>query len=367
MDTYKHGGDIYRKPVKIDFSANINCFGMPESVKQAAIQGITEAVNYPDPQCEKLKQAILQMQAEQGLLLEEEDLICANGASELIYALVQVLRPGKALLLSPGFHEYESALGGVDCEIRFYELQRQKGYQLTREFLKVLLPDLDLLILCNPNNPTGRLIEPDLTQMIIQHCKEKHIFLIMDECFLDFTEQEPDYSVKPYIQHNPQIFLLKAFTKLYAMPGLRLGYGICKNPTLMENIKSKIQPWSVSTPAQLAGIAACGETAYVRDSLKGINQEKQRMYQRLVQLGFEVYPGAANYLFFQGKKGLWEYCMNRGILIRDCSNYRNLEEGAYRIVIRQEPENHQLLQVLTDFINESGQEKQEGIQGTWQR
>lgn len=334
-----HGGDVYRNPDCIDFSANINPLGPPDSVKKAVAACVNDIAHYPDVQCKELKKRL--GWAEQ---MEEEALIIGNGAAELIFALGYSLRPKRALLPQPTFAEYEQALLAAGCEVFYYPLSEENGFRLTEDFLQVLTGEIDMVFLCNPNNPTGVLTERDLLIQILNRCKEKQIFLVVDECFLDFVEEAEAFELKEMTGLYSNLFLLKAFTKRYAIPGLRLGYGICQNKELLEKMEQAVQPWNVSVPAQAAGIAALEEDAYVRRAKVLIWEEKAYLRKELIRLGMKCYASEANYIFFRGEKGMCEGCRRQGILIRDCQNYPGLSEGFYRVAVRTRNENKKLIE-----------------------
>ena len=340
---YKHGGDIYINENMNDFSANINLVGIPERVIRAACEGVRLSYRYPDTECSDLRKAI-----SAAIDISAEQLICGNGAADLIYSLVLALKPKKALLPVPSFYEYEQAMKVVDCDIEYFRMREEQKFLLQEDFIDRIKEDIDIIFLCNPNNPTGNLISQDLMLRIIQKCETYGIWLVVDECFLDFVEHGKEYSVMQQCANAKHLFILKAFTKLYAMPGLRLGYGICGNTELLKNMKKVSQPWNVSIPAQMAGIAALEEENYVTDSLDIINREKNYLMEVLRRLNFRVYGSKANYLFFQAYPGLYALCLEKGILIRDCSNYMGLKEGYYRIVIKGHEDNEQLIKALKE-------------------
>lgn len=342
---YQHGGDIYRNIVKLDFSSNINLMGIPEGVLQAAKRGVELSCNYPDTECNELRDAI---SINAGI--PKEMIVCGNGAAELIFSLVIARKPKKALLLSPTFHEYEQALQSVDCKISYYQLLEENGFQLQSDFIKEVNGDIDIVFLCNPNNPTGVFIEKSLMKNILQKCEESNCFLVVDECFLDFVPDGKDCTLKELCKESKNLFVLKAFTKLYAMPGLRLGFGFCGDSLLINKMKNNTQPWNISSPAQMAGVAALKEVEYVTQSLNMIEVEKKFLIQQLRQLHFIIYGSHANYIFFKGKEGLYEKCLEQGVLIRDCSNYRGLSNGYYRIVVKTHSENVLLVELLNRLL-----------------
>lgn len=341
MKEYIHGGDVYRHPGMLDFSANINPLGTPERVIQAAIDSMTQIAHYPDAHQEKLKEALSLFEQVPG-----EWLICGNGAAELIFALVQTLQPKKALILAPTFAEYEEALRGVGCEVAYEFLREEQEFHVEERILERLTEELDLVFLCNPNNPTGILMDPMLLERIVKRCEGKGIYLAVDECFLDFVEEPKAHSLKHALVSGKKLFLLKAFTKRYAMAGLRLGYGICPDQGLLDEMMHRLQPWNVSIPAQEAGRAALRENAYVEKARKIVEEERIYLMEQLKKMGYPVYDSRANYIFFRGEANLYEKLLEEGIMIRDCGNYPGLKKGYYRIAVRLHGQNEQLLETI---------------------
>lgn len=341
MQKHIHGGDIYSRTYKMDFSANINPLGMPESAVNAAIEGVRMSQNYPDVNCRRLKQAISEAES-----VPEEWIICGNGAAELIFALVMAVRPKKALLITPGFAEYEQALAAAGCEIQFYECLPENEFVPQSDFLKNIHENIEMIFVCNPNNPTGTVFPQRLLEETIKICHEKKILLVLDECFNSFLLQGKEISMTRALHEIPELFILKAFTKLYAMAGLRLGYGLSQNSELLKQILEVLQPWNVSIPAQMAGVAALQEKEFAEKTLEYIAKERTFLKQEFQKVGIRYYDSQANFIFFEGPENLEEQCREHGILIRDCSNYRGLQRGYYRIAVRSREENQELLQVL---------------------
>lgn len=338
---HQHGGDIYSTSYRLDYSANINPLGMPESVIRAAQESVLQAANYPDTRCRELKKGLAQKEG-----VKEEQIVCGNGAAELIFSLTAAIKPKRALLVSPGFAEYEQALKVRGCEISYYELKEENGFRLGEDYLTYLNEGLEVLFLCNPNNPTGLTIKKELLIKIVRRCQSLGIRMVLDSCFVDFLECPQDADMVSFLQDFPCLFILKAFTKIYAMAGLRLGYGLCADEKLMEAMQEVTQPWSVSIPAQAAGTAALKETEYEKRTRELIGEERRWLMEQLRKLGFAVYDASANFIFFKGEKNLAAKCKRSGILIRDCSNYRGLEQGFYRIAVRTHKENEELIRVL---------------------
>lgn len=341
MDFYEHGGNGFLYGDVIDFSANINPLGMPREVLAAARKGVGDGTEYPDCHCTLLREGLGR---EMGM--ETEWIFCGNGAAELFFHICLALKPRKALLPVPSFQEYAMALGSVNCEIKYSFLREERGFVLQKDFLEELGPDLDMVFLCNPNNPTGLLLEKDFLLEISRKCAQNHIVLVLDECFLDFCGEQEAYSLLSHVENSPHLIIVRAFTKLYAMPGLRLGYGVCSNLSFLRSIKEVHQPWNVSTPAQYAGIAALQAREYKKHSLLRTQEEKAFLLGEMKKyhLPERVYGSSANYIFYKGRASLGQDLLQKGFFLRDCSNYPGLEQGFYRIAVRGHEENKQLIE-----------------------
>lgn len=341
---YQHGGDIYSNKNMIDFSANINFMGMPDSVQEAAKAAVDRSVCYPDVNCRELKEAIARKEQ-----VSAEHIFCGNGAADVIFSLVLAKKPKRALLPIPSFYGYQQALASLQCRITPYQMEEKDGFTIREDIVNLITPDIDILFLCNPNNPTGVLTSPELIEEMMHKCERTGTLLVIDECFMELTKEPEKYSMMSWIERSDQIFIIKAFTKTYAMPGLRLGYGICSNGGLLESMERVSQPWRVSVPAQAAGIAAVAETDYLEESRKKIQEYKDILISRIREMGYEILDSSANFIFFEGEYHLGNLLKERGILIRDCSNFQGLHMGYYRIAVRSAAENAKLLAALEEI------------------
>ena len=342
MTKHIHGGDVYRYENYLDFSSNCNPLGLPDGVRSAIIQAVDSVVHYPDVQCEKLKKAIGQYEQ-----VCEQQIVCGNGAAEVIFSLCLAVKPKRALLPAPTFAEYQQALESVDCAVDYVWLNEKKGFVLDEEILRqVEKTRPDVVFVCNPNNPTGVLTEKELLERLLHLCEETDMLLVLDECFLDFVEQPQHYTMKEYLSQTKNLLIVKAFTKRYAIAGVRLGYGLTGNESLAQQMELVTQPWNVSGLAQAAGIAALKETEYVKRGQELIIRERRYLQEQLRLLGLQLYDSSANYLFFLGPEDLPERMKKHKILIRDCSNYPNLRKGFCRIAVRTHEENEQLINAL---------------------
>lgn len=349
-----HGGDVYsaRQKMKqepLDFSANINPMGMPPGAVRAAADALQQCTQYPDPLCRELRAALAAYEG-----IPAEQIVCGNGAADLIFRIVAATHPQRALLLEPTFAEYEQALRSMDCSIAYFPLQESEGFVLPEAFLQQLTPEINLLFLCNPNNPTGRTVSPALLQEIWKRCEEAGILLVVDECFNEFLEHPERNTLKGVLKPGTNAVILKAFTKSFAMPGLRLGYGLCGNKSLAERIFFCGQPWGVSIPAQAAGIAALQEQGYLERMRRLIQTERRWLSENLARLGLCVFPSEANYILFRTETEipLRERMEQHSVLIRACGNYRGLDDRYYRIAVRGHDENEHLIAALKCALEE---------------
>ena len=244
-EDYPHGGDRYRRPIRLDFSVNTNPFGPLPEVVEAALGSRGELDRYPDPYCRELVQAIARKEQ-----LPEEYILCGNGAADLIDLYVRALRPRMALEAAPTFSEYRRSLTAVGCEVREVVLTRESGFVWEESLLSRLDEEQpDLLVLCNPNNPTGRLISPSLLDRILSRCDERGIAVLIDECFIDLADRRESRTTD--LAHYPGLMILNAFTKSHSLAGLRLGYCMTADSRLLaRDLTRKSLRSAATTPAR---------------------------------------------------------------------------------------------------------------------
>ena len=335
-----HGGDIYDGEISLDFSANTNPFGTPQGVLEAVSQSLKDVHRYPDPYCRKLVQAISQFEG-----VPQSYILCGNGAAELIYAYCEALHPETAAELAPTFSEYALGLARTGCAPKEYVLSKENGFQVDWGFLDFLKTEMpQAVFLCNPNNPTGQIMESELLKEILAFTREKGIHLFVDECFLDLSEGGE--SLKGLLEENSQLFLLKAFTKSYGMAGIRLGYGLCADPALLGKMAQAVQPWNVSSLAQAAGAAALKEGDFLEKTRTLVFEQRRWLKAQLESLGFWVSDSKTNYLLFEGPEGLDKVLRKQHIAIRSCGNYHGLGTAWYRIAVRLPEENKRLMDAI---------------------
>ena len=337
-----HGGDIYTNPGVLDFSSNANPLGTPESVINAAKNSLENTHCYPDIKNTRLLGALSEYEG-----VPERQIILGNGAAEVIFSFVRAAGPKKALLPVPAFAEYGRALEAVGCETIKYPMD---NFMIGDNISDYLEDDTGCAFICSPNNPTGFLTDNALLEKIIKKCQEKNIYLLLDECFLDFVPEGASYSMKRLLDKYDRLFILNSFTKRYAMAGLRLGYGLCADRALLDKMEKMNQPWNISIPAQAAGEAALKEKDYLEKARVLVNEQREYLKAEMASLGLEVFDSKANYIFFRGPEDLYERCLEKGILIRGCSDYEGLCRGYYRTAVRKESDNNRLLTVLREIM-----------------
>ena len=261
-------------------------------------------------------------------------------------------RPRRALVTAPTFAEYETALDTVGCVVEHAMLKVEDGFALGKGFLSAITPETDMVFLCEPNNPTGVTTDRKLLEKIIEKCGETGTRLIVDECFNDFLENPEMHSLKGYIEKSDRLLILKALTKNFSMAGVRLGYCLCSDRIALERMRRSGQPWPVSVLAQNAGIAAFGCADRLADLGKVTAVERRYLLGEMRKTGLNPVESEANYILFKAETGLESYLRNKGILIRNCSNYRGLGEGWFRTAVRTRKENEKLIEEMRSWANE---------------
>ena len=340
-----HGGDIYRNDVEMDFSVNINPLGMPEEIKEALTEAVKKCTCYPDLYSEELREKIGVMTG-----ADPKKIICGNGASELFVAVVRAVKPKTVLLLAPSFCGYQAAVEAVNAKIIYYDCKEKDDFALTDEILPYLTEKIDLFFLANPNNPVGNCVDEDLLLRIMEKCKEKKITLVLDECFIEFTEDEKRRTMFLKTKEYSNLIVVRAFTKIFAMPGVRLGYLTCSDEMLSKKIRSQLPEWNISVLAQEAGKAATELSDYLKETIKFTKVERNYLVDELSKIGLKTYKGEANFILFYCDNPKIKELKNQGILIRDCSDFEGLEEGYYRIAVKTRKENEKLIKTMKEVV-----------------
>ena len=339
-----HGGDVYGMEVRLDFSSNVNPLGPPPPVISAMQRACAQVRQYPDPYCRALTRAIA---AHEGV--PERSILCGAGAAELIYAYCDALRPKKIAELAPTFSEYSAAAAHFGASVARFSLHAPNFApdETLFSFLESEKPDA--LFLCTPNNPTGKTIPRALLEAVLQQCKKQHTHVLLDECFLDFTDEKSARDLLPQFEN---LLILKAFTKSYALAGLRVGYCLTGDTRLLTNMAACSQPWNVSLPAQEAAVAALQNPDWISGARALVSEQREYLTRALQSLKLTVCPSRANYLLFCAPVGLDEALRREKIAIRNCGNYPGLCPGWYRVAVRLAKENEALVEAIRRAMEE---------------
>ena len=385
-----HGGNIYKifreKNIKeiLDYSSNINPYGIPESLKKRITENLEILERYPDPDYIELRQKLAHLNK-----VDVSNIILGNGATEIIFLFMKVINPKKILIAAPTFGEYERAAkatervedssilgnsnkkkddekssGKQKIEIEYFELKESDDFKLNIHNLKnELEKKYDLLIICNPNNPTGKFLKLSETEQILKECNKYNTKLFIDEAFIDFLKDGMKESIINTKENKQNLFVARAFTKFFAIPGLRLGYGIYFDKKLEKGISEKKEPWSVNNIAEIAGLTVLDDTEYIEKTLKWITEEKIYMYEKLNEInGIKPYKTEVNFITVKiennfilkglNVKILRGKMIEKGILIRDASNFNFLDERFFRLAIKDRKNNDRVIETLKKIFDD---------------
>jgi len=341
--TALHGGDVYRNEVRLDFSVNLNPLPMPAEVTEAMRAGMEEIHQYPDHEQQKLRESIASLEG-----TYPDSIVCGNGASELLMAAVHAVMPKRAVITAPCYAGYAVALKAADAEITEYFLDEDNDFALDEGILELITGDTDMVFIAGPNNPNGKLIDPPLKRAVAQRCGECGAVLVIDECFYPLTGAGIS---RREISDNA--LHLRAFTKAFAIPGIRLGYMISHDSEMLAAIRKHLPEWNVSRIAERTGEAAAAvmeKTSYLEDSVRMIDRERGYLAGQLEGLGIRVYGSDTNYILIKSVPDLYDRLLERGILIRRCANFSGLDEIYFRIAVRSHPDNEELIKIIGEVI-----------------
>ena len=351
MERQIHGGNIYDKDIRLDYSVNINPLGMPESVTETIRHNICKYATYPDICYRELKKAI----ADKEHILTRH-IVCGNGASELIMASVRAAVPKTCAIAAPSFSGYERAVRAYGADIVYYNLDVDDGFGYGHVCSQLKNMDIQMCFICNPNNPTGNIIPDYIIKDILDICARRNIIVIVDECFLRFHPDYEKLSCKRLMGVYDNLVIISAFTKFYAMAGIRLGYMMSDNQIFLAKVSDQLPEWNVSGVAQQAGIEAVKDDEYEIKTRQIITQERSYLMKELSAMGCMVYPSEADYITFRLPVRLYGYplfteLIKHNILIRSCESYNNMPSDCYRIAVKLHTDNEELIEILRQLIS----------------
>lgn len=347
----KHGGNIYEAAKRyglkeeeiLDFSSNINPLGISKKALKGLRDNLKNIVRYPDSNSLRLREAIGRYHS-----INPENILVNNGATVLIHHIPMVLRPKRVLIPVPTFSEYESACKASGAKIKYIRLEEADGFRINETEIIKCLDNVQLLFLCNPNNPTGQLLPRKGVLKIVEKAEKKGVTVVLDEAFIDYAERE---SLIKEALRKKNLIVLRAFTKFFAMPGLRLGY-LSANIALIKRLKGVMGPWPVNSLAQIAGEIVLKDRNYIQNSIRYIEKERGHLIKGISEIdGLTPFPSSTNFILIKIKSNgldapkLHNILAKRRILIRDCSNF-GVGGKLFRIAVRKKEENKRLLREM---------------------
>ena len=361
MIKHPHGGTGWLDGIDTDLSASVNACPLPEHILRAAREAALKIGRYPDPEYRALREAIGALEGADPALI-----VCGNGASEIFTAIVRAFSPRRIGLFDPCYSGYERACAGVGTE--HFTLSGENGFCLGEaacDFVRTA--DIDMLFLADPNNPTGRLIPSGIKEEILGICRERGIVTVLDECFIDLTPRgqgggcalSAESGALSGAPSFDGLLRVKAFTKIFAVPGARIGYAVCGSEDAADRIRLALPEWNLSVFSEAIGIACAEEqrkTGHAAVSLKLNTAERRRVAAGLAELGFKVFPSDVNFLLVRAADGisgdefLERLASEHGVLLRSCANFRGLGASYIRISVGRPEDNDRLLEAAREVL-----------------
>ena len=349
----RHGGNLNKLAREagleadriLDFSANINPLGPPEWFRPLVSAQLSSLVHYPDPDCSRLVEAIARRYR-----IEPEEILVGNGSTELLYLVPRVLPVSRALIPVPAYVDYARAVNLAGLPIHYHYLTEERDFRLDPADLEARLTGGDLVILGQPNNPTGLTFDPQALQDLA--AGHPDTYFLVDEAFADFVE-----GLESLTRNRPRnIMVLQSFTKFYAIPGLRLGAAVLDRQWAGK-VREILPPWTVNTLAQRVGEAALQDAEYQGRTRLLVKEQRAFLIRMLARLPhLKLYPGEANFLFLRlnhpdlKARELSRQMLAQGIAIRVCDNFEGLDERFFRVAVRTEGENQRLVDALDSVL-----------------
>ncbi|MGL5645328.1 pyridoxal phosphate-dependent aminotransferase [Cetobacterium sp.] len=342
-----HGGNIYKLKRDngievLDYSSNINPLGVPSSFKKAVIENFETLEKYPDIDYVELRTAIGNYNN-----CHIDHVVVGNGATEVLFLYMKAVKAKKVLIIAPTFAEYERAAIAAGRDVKFFPLS--KDFSLNENILLDFITDEDVVVMCNPNNPTGKFQNLEKIKKLADFLERKNKKLFIDEAFIEFVDNWKDKTA--FLLKHKNVFILRALTKFFALPGVRLGYGLTYDEAILNEIKNIREPWSVNGVAEIAGKTMLLDTLYIHETENWIKKEKLWFYEELCKIdNIEVTPTETNFILVKllndNAKSFRKKMIENGVLVRDASNFMFLDESYIRLAIKDRKKNEQVLEAL---------------------
>ncbi|MCL2571865.1 MAG: aminotransferase class I/II-fold pyridoxal phosphate-dependent enzyme [Defluviitaleaceae bacterium] len=352
MYEYSHGGNaVFEEGNEniIDLSANINPLGLPKNVAEAIIREIPNINRYPDNFSTLLREKTSVFEG-----VNPDWIIFGNGASDIIFRLPRATSASKIMVCAPTFADYERSAQSYGAEVCRYFTSKENGFALDEDFINAVQTEKPRLVyVCNPNNPTGKITEAGLIRKLLDCCNKIGTWVAIDECFMDFAKDGNIQTSKVFLDKYSNLVILKAFTKMFTLPGVRLGYAMCSNKALINSLYFHGTDWAVSNLAQAAGIAALEDAkTFIGETVVHVAKERNIVERELACLGYLVYASSANYIFFQSPFSfdLRKALDDKGVRIRSCGNYHGLDNTYYRVAVSTKANNKKFLDAIRSSL-----------------
>ncbi len=357
-----HGSDLekiekamgIKKEEIISFSANVNPLGLSWELKHFLSEHLDVLTSYPDREYTKLRKAIGSY-----IHCNPEHIIVGNGATELISLFLDALNPKKALIIGPTYSEYEREISLSGGTVHYYFTKEENNFQLDMaDFLKEAEQEYDLVILCNPNNPTSTTLTGKELTFLLDRLSRQHACLMVDETYAEFVENEADVSAVSLVSQFDNLLVLRGTSKFFAAPGLRLGYGITGSSRLLSLIREHKNPWTINSIAELAGCFMFQDQPFIKATRQLMEQERDFVCKRLSAIdGLTVYPTTCNFVLVkiekEGKDAdlLFEHCIKKKLMIRNCSSFPTLSNKYFRICFMKHEDNLALIKAIEEVMD----------------
>lgn len=355
-----HGSDLEKieqvygipKEKLISFSANVNPLGLSNRLRETLANHLDAITTYPDREYRSLREKIAEY-----IGSDAENIVVGNGSTELISLFIQITHPKKALIVGPTYSEYEREVSLGGGRSHYFSLTESREFVLDTDSLTAeLTADIDLLILCNPNNPTSSIIRRPQMREILDFCKRRSITVLVDETYIEFAEDCATVTAVPLTEYYNNIIILRGVSKFFASPGLRLGYAVCGNRDLLKEIEQKKNPWTINSLAAIAGEILFSDTDYIRQTNDLISAERKRVCDALRQKDYyKVFDAHANFVLVKilrddlTSEDVFEMTVRRGMMIRDCSTFPFLDNRYFRLCFMLPEQNDELLSILLNM------------------
>lgn len=354
-----HGSDLekieqvygIKKENIISFSANVNPLGISPNMRQTLSKHLDAITTYPDREYTSLRHCIAEY-----IHSDSENIIVGNGSTELISLFIQIEHPKKAMILGPTYSEYEREIFLGGGTTHYYPLKEADDFRLhLSDFTEHLNENIDLLVICNPNNPTSSVINRTQMRQILDVCKQYDIFVMVDETYVEFADNMEEITSVSLTNYYNNIIILRGTSKFFAAPGLRLGYAVTGNHDLIKSINTRKNPWTINSLAVIAGELMFRDEEYIQKTRELIAAERKRIYQTLQESpDFKAYPPNANFVLAKilrddiTSSDLFERAIKQGLMIRDCSTFPFLDQKYIRFCFMNPKDNQRLLNCLLD-------------------